>query len=249
MLSVFSQILLQQKLEVLDLRDNDISNVKRLKKFMKATWSIKKFDLRGNIINNDGLIELWDGLKNNLSITELLYNNKSSCTFTKENIMNIEKQLNLNKAIHAIIDQSSKLDNLKTMGQSVTTVTGEYAQYNVEVEESQRRFDPRIRTTLNLSGENIPDIEALCKYISLSQCKELILCNCDLTLKQLKTLIFFMQEYNVKLDKLDLSNNKDLKSQAWYSLSKVWSNGVRSGINTIILDGCTFDTNDLLDIL
>jgi len=87
-------------------------------------------------------------------------------------------------------------------------VTGEYAQYNVEVEESQRRFDPRIRTTLNLSGENIPDIEALCKYISLSQCKELILCNCDLTLKQLKTLIFFMQEYNVKLDKLDLSNNK-----------------------------------------
>lgn len=128
-------------------------------------------------------------------------------------------------------------------------MTGEYAQYNVEVEESQRRFDPRIRTTLNLSGENIPDIEALCKYISLSQCKELILCNCDLTLKQLKTLIFFMQEYNVKLDKLDLSNNKDLKSQAWYSLSKVWSNGVRSGINTIILDGCTFDTNDLLDIL
>lgn len=83
---------------------------------MKATWSIKKFDLRGNIINNDGLIELWDGLKKNLSITELLYNNKSSCTFTKENIMNIEKQLNLNKAIHAIIDQSSKLDNLKTMG-------------------------------------------------------------------------------------------------------------------------------------
>jgi hypothetical protein len=48
---------------------------------------------------------------------------------------------------------------------------------------------------------------------------------------------------------LDLSNNKELRSQAWYSLSKVWSKGTRTGIERILMNDCNIDSEDLIHIL
>jgi hypothetical protein len=70
---------------------------------MKKTPSLRKFDLRGNSIDDNGLMELWDGLKFNISITDLQYTSKH-IYYSPENVANIEKQLKLNVGIRAILD-------------------------------------------------------------------------------------------------------------------------------------------------
>ena len=73
----------------LDLRENEIECYS-IKKVMKATWSLRKLDLRGNKINEESLERLWSGLLRNISITEFLYLDGNENHFEQETIDNIE---------------------------------------------------------------------------------------------------------------------------------------------------------------
>lgn len=55
------------------LEENEIDNYKYINKIIQKNHHIRKLDLRGNYMNLEILEQLWDSLKGNCEITELLF--------------------------------------------------------------------------------------------------------------------------------------------------------------------------------
>ena len=87
------------------------------------------------------------------------------------------------------------------------------------------------------------------------KCEDLNLSECELQPDALTKLVYektLNPDKNLRLNtlnKINFSENKDLTSESWAILSKVWSLDSNSGLKSVNFNGCCLLLEDLENIL
>ena len=84
------------------LEENEIDNYKYINKIIQKNHHIRKLDLRGNYMNLEILEQLWDSLKGNCEITELLFDQEDN-ELDPLAITSVDLQLKINEYIQSAI--------------------------------------------------------------------------------------------------------------------------------------------------